>query len=326
MIILGAGMAGCLAGVLNPNAVIYERSRFKDDVPVHRAVLRFRTNKIAKICGMEFEKVIVRKSIYHDGKEYRTPTLKLANMYSRKVSGGYYSRSILNLEDVERYIAPENFHSILLGFCNDKIVYDSNVTRITGNSIWTTPGKKGERSGIPIISTLPMPVLLSVVCGMTYEKGVVFRKKKIRVMRFRLGNSDIFQTIYYPDPYLNVYRASIIRDLLIVECVNNGNFNVDIVLESFGLEMADVTYCDEGEQLGKIAPIPEEQRKELILKLTMAYNIYSLGRFSVWRNILLDDVYEDILKIRKLIDNPRYDTYLYSAIGDKNHEERKTES
>ena len=43
-------------------------------------------------------------------------------------------------------------------------------------------------------------------------------------------------------------------------------------------------------------------RKELIHRLSMEANVYSLGRFATWRNILLDDVVEDARRIQRMMD------------------------
>ncbi len=51
-------------------------------------------------------------------------------------------------------------------------------------------------------------------------------------------------------------------------------------------------------------------RKALLHHLTITHGIYSLGRFATWRNILLDDVYEDVFAIRKMIHQSHYDVNL----------------
>jgi hypothetical protein len=51
----------------------------------------------------------------------------------------------------------------------------------------------------------------------------------------------------------------------------------------------------------------EEIRKEFIFKTTVQNNIYSLGRFATWRNLIMDDVYKDIQVIKKLMNQSNYD-------------------
>ena len=57
---------------------------------------------------------------------------------------------------------------------------------------------------------------------------------------------------------------------------------------------------------GKLLPIEEKVRKEFILYLTQQYNIFSVGRFATWRQLLLDDIVDDI----NVIDNMVGDNYL----------------
>ena len=45
-----------------------------------------------------------------------------------------------------------------------------------------------------------------------------------------------------------------------------------------------------------------ETRKEFLYYLTREFNIYSLGRFATWKQIILDDVVDDANKIMKLIN------------------------
>jgi hypothetical protein len=42
-------------------------------------------------------------------------------------------------------------------------------------------------------------------------------------------------------------------------------------------------------------------------EMTTRFGIYSLGRFATWRNILLDDVLNDIFRIREMMNGTDYD-------------------
>ncbi len=328
MFILGAGLAGCIAGILNADADILEKATKPEEIPVHKALLRFRSDKIARICGIDFEKVTVRKVISLDRKQFREPTIRLANMYSRKVSNGYYERSILNLEDSVRYIAPENFHEILLRRCRHQIRYGAQVTRVSTEKI-TVDGSGLlylERNGEPVVSTLPMNIncrLLGMDCS-----GMTFSQSAIEVARLRIQNCNLYQTVYYPDPSFHIYRASIIKDLLIVEAIGapvdqkleDGSDALAIVLSDFGIGYPnDVDFADlqTFRQQGKISPVDNKKRKDLILRMTLEKNFYSLGRFSVWRNILLDDVFEDVLQIRRMLGQSSYDIRLADIKGEE---------
>lgn len=55
------------------------------------------------------------------------------------------------------------------------------------------------------------------------------------------------------------------------------------------------------QKFGKISPIDEQLRHSIIYNLTKQFGIYSLGRFSCWRQIMLDDVVKDVKKIENLL-------------------------
>ena len=52
MIILGAGMAGCIAGIVNKDAVIFEK--FSKPALNHQALLRFRDESVGDVVGIPF--------------------------------------------------------------------------------------------------------------------------------------------------------------------------------------------------------------------------------------------------------------------------------
>ena len=54
------------------------------------------------------------------------------------------------------------------------------------------------------------------------------------------------------------------------------------------------------QRFGKIEPIADDERKSLLFRITHEHGVYSLGRFATWRNILLDDVVDDIVAIKRL--------------------------
>ena len=112
---------------------------------------------------------------------------------------------------------------------------------------------------------------------------------------------------------MGVYRASISGDILIIESMNELDSNDRyFVFESFGLLTIENTHVlkDHKQERGKIGAIDEKIRKKIILDLTLKHNIFSLGRFATWRNIVLDDVYNDILVIKRLINKGSYDHHL----------------
>ena len=295
MIILGAGMAGCLAGVVNPSATILESS---DGLQInHKAVLRFRTDAVSKATGIPFKKVRVHKSIYSEGKHVPLNP-RLANYYSQKVLGIVSARSINNIDPCDRYVAPPDFHQQLISMCGSRIEYNSKVTEITDSAIQTTSSHI-PRDGSPIISTIPMPVLGRILHSDITSK-VNFNFKPILTSRYKVQDCDVHQTIYYPDLDTTVYRATLTGSDLIIESIRE-TFGISEVLDSFGIHKEVDPVCENHiQKYGKIQEIDSTIRRAFIHLATLKYRIYSLGRFATWRNILLDDVLDDLSFISRI--------------------------
>lgn len=327
MKILGAGMAGCLMGVLNPGAKIYEASEGLPDT--HKAVLRFRDDKISKATGIPFKKVKVYKTVWADGKE-RMLGPQWINQYSKKVTGRYQPRSIVNLDTVERYIAPSDFHHVLADMIGNNIHFNHAVNKITERAIYFDNAPSVDLvGGEPIISTVPMSIAAYITDNRVKDSNgedIVFSHQPITVTRFKVKDCDVYQTVYYPKDDTSVYRATLTGEDLILESIGDLSHNhVCNVLDSFGLLTTDLDIESDGayidldkhiqstQQYGKISPIDDKARREFMLKLTMEHNIYSVGRFACWRNILLDDVYEDNFKIRTMINSDPYSVFKEAA-------------
>ena len=89
--------------------------------------------------------------------------------------------------------------------------------------------------------------------------------------------------------------------------------------DDFGLRAKRLVDIKESEQeYGKIMPIDEHLRKRFIFEMTTKHNIYSVGRFATWRQLLLDDVVEDIQHIEQFIKgNSDYSRWMHSQKGIK---------
>ena len=321
MIILGAGLSGCIAGFINKDSILIESSKNKDNIRKHQAVLRFRSDNIGKITNIQFKKVKVIKSIWN-GKDC-LPTPRIISQYSKKVSNKYLIRSISNIDSVDRYIAPDNFHELLLKELDSRIVYDFKINSITKEHIMDN-GENGfngiiKRKNIePIISTLPINVNASFI-----NEHIVIDKNvtKIYVNTFTIKNCDMCATIYYPDENISIYRASVTGDKLIIESMDMlfDSSQLEYILYSFGIKIddisSDLTYENYCQQNGKMTNINEFDRQSIIAKLTLNHNIYSLGRFAVWKNILLDEVLDDLFIINKLISKNHYQLLKHQAKG-----------
>lgn len=299
-IIIGAGLAGALAGALTPNATLFEAGMANSIS--HNALLRFRTGKIGDALNIPFKAVTVRKGVVEGNHVYTESGLRQINQYSKKVIGRLTDRSIANLEPCTRFIAPEDFHRQLLDRCHGRVVFDHVVMSITAELFDGDVVRNG-----PIISTVPMPVLQRMTGHITEHE---FKHAPIFVERYRVESSEAHQTLYFPAPDMGIYRASLTGPLLIIEAVKAPTHEeVTHVLEMFGLSWADAIGMNSSHQrYGKILPIHDAERKKALLDFTLRFNIFSLGRFACWRNILLDDVYEDLFKIRSMMGLNFYDT------------------
>jgi hypothetical protein len=134
-----------------------------------------------------------------------------------------------------------------------------------------------------------------------------FEHTSIKVKRFRIPGADVFQTIYFPSPFTPVYRASITGDLLIIEATQEMSHSDFLDVErAFDIREAE-HLVDVEQRYGKIASVDEVWRKHFIHEMTARYNIYSLGRFGTWRNVLLDDIVNDISVIKRLIKSTPYE-------------------
>lgn len=298
MLIYGAGLAGLLAGNMLRSFKPTICEAQKELPNNHSALLRFRTEKVGTACAIPFKKVRVQKAIKYGDKTITEPNLFLSNMYSQKVTGSILSRSINNLAPVERFIAPHDLISQMARNCN--IEY---LAKLTIGDLEETREWEPHR---PIISTIPMPTLMKI---MKWKDVPEWPHRQIWTQTARIAspNCDVYQTIYYPDKMLSHYRISVIGNIVISEhsCEPESSIGPHIMtalIEDFGIQPEQLVDMKQSTQkYGKIEPINEELRKEFIFEMTSKHGIYSVGRFATWRQLLLDDVVEDIQHVEKFI-------------------------
>ena len=295
MKIYGAGIAGLLAGCHFQRATIFEAG--SEGQVQHKAVLRFRTPAVGDAVGIDFRKVRVHKGLWFDGKD-AAPSIKLANWYSKKVVGKLADRSIWNLDPADRYIAPEDFLAQLAERCAGRVVWNHPVTR-----------EEVFSSAEPAISTLPMSLMHKWLVeheGLLMPTEPEFKHAPIVVRRWHIPGADVFQTVYFPSPETTLYRASITGGLLIAEYIDDSD-DYDL-FPAFGLSAAECSPIEKvSQRYGKIAKIDDDWRKNFMFELTHRHQIYSLGRFGTWRNVLMDDVLHDIGVVKKLMNTTTYD-------------------
>jgi len=297
MKILGAGISGLIAASVFPQAEVYEAST-REKMVGHKALLRFRSTAVADAVGIDFRKVTVHKGLWSEGR-FVQPSILHANRYSLKVVGRLADRSVWKLDPVERFIAPEDFIDQLIERSGNRVNWGTSFDLV----------KPARLSNEPIISTIPM----NVMAGMMRVESPVFEYAQITVKRFRIRGADIFQSVYVSDPLTKCYRVSITGEILIAEWIGEETDNFNIAAP-FGLAMFELEELETTKQrYGKISPIDDKWRKAFILRMSNEHDIYSLGRFGTWRNILLDDVVKDIAVIKRLINDDAYGRSRHSA-------------
>lgn len=317
MKIIGAGMAGLLAANMLRRYSPYVQEAQASLPDNHGALLRFRSDAVARATGQNFKKVRVLKAIKgFDGQLRTTATLRESNKYSFKVTGEVMSRSVMNLEPSDRYIAPDDFIETMARGTNIGFE-DPLTTEQIAEQVLETP--------TPLISTIPMPLLMKIV---DWKDVPEFKYRGIWSVVAEITKPVInsYQTIYYPDaePY---YRASLTGGKLTVEFNSLGNsesffepkkvdWMIEEILNDFGIrpDLCTYTFKAKYQQYGKLLPIDEKARRSFILAMTDQYRIYSVGRFATWRQILMDDVVQDVERVQGWIsDRDDYSRALHSG-------------
>jgi hypothetical protein len=301
-----------------------------DDKPMkqtHFALLRFKTKDIEEETGITCEEVEIKKAIYFEGQIYNESNIKFDNLYSQKVTGKIQRRSICNLGTGKRYIPPVDFFDQLEKKCQKlsiNIECNSDIDlKVLTRAIIDNPSST-------YISTLPIINLYKFV----HQEEIKFDFEKVFVVELNIENCNVHQTIYYPSRVEEInqpaYRISLIGNNIKCEISAEtmkefwkDGFEFEKLLRnldsqiwnSFGIEIDEevveqliqtclydgVDKVIHEQKFGKISPINEQLRHSIIYNLTKQYGIYSLGRFSCWRQIMLDDVVKDVKKIENLI-------------------------
>lgn len=326
--ILGSGQTSMLAAIMLANRGY--QVEILDDKPIkqtHFALLRFKTKAIEEETGIKLEEVEIKKAIYFDGQIHNESNIKFDNLYSQKVTGKVQRRSIGNLGIGKRYIPPVDFFQQLEKKCEQ---LDINFRQIE------CIGLPAATQETYYISTLPMPKLYKRV----HDEEIKFDFEKVYVVEFNIENCNVHQTIYYPcNSSLKqpAYRISIVGNNIKCEISEESmkefhDYDVEFnpttfrfqqllenldtqIYESFGISIPEqlvesavndclyhgVDKVIKEQKFGKISPINEQLRHSIIYNLTKQFGIYSLGRFSCWRQIMMDDVVKDVKKIENLI-------------------------
>jgi hypothetical protein len=302
MHVIGAGLAGLLAGAMLRHKVtaIHEA---QDALPNnHSAVLRFRTPVVGEVLNIPFRKVRALKATH----PWQNPVAD-ALAYSAKTNGGYTLRSILSADGqmAERYIAPTDLIQQMANTLQTDIkfgvIVDAELMEMAKEQ--------------PVISTIPMPALMNIL---GWERSSEFRSRRGLNIVGTVEGANAYCSLYVPDPLLPFSRVSITGDQLIVECGEDFLNEVDAApemerpnmvrnallkaLHIMGLDGIELAYEAIPQRYAKILPIDEDERRAFIMWASTHYNVWSLGRFATWRpSLLLDDVVQDVRVIQRLI-------------------------
>ena len=299
--IIGAGLAGLLAGHAFPGVPILETSDAASLASAeHRALLRFRSEAVSHLTGIPFRRVRVRKGIWSEG-EFRRPDVRLANLYARKCLDRVVGeRSIWSIEAVDRWIAPENFPAMMREAMTARIQYGTAFDFVGRASL-----RARELAFGPVINTAPLSLIVGAL--LPPQDVPLLARAPIWTLRYRLPLADVHQTIYFPDHSSGTYRASMTGDVLIIE-LRTAPQDLDAagematICRAFGIDAAALEPLGSAAaRYGKIVELETSQRQALLAELTSSYAIYSLGRFATWRNVLLDDVVADADVIRRML-------------------------
>ena len=290
MIIIGAGMAGLLAGAMlrsDCDKIIEAQAELPHN---HSAVLRFRSTVVADTLNIPFKEVRVMKAV----QPWRNPVAD-AMAYSFKNTGTSSLRSITSAQgEIEtRYISPPDFVQRMADCVTAGIEF--------GRTMDAEHIK--AQVAVPVISTMPMPVLMDLLGWETTESFGSVNGTNIKAT---IDGMDAYFSLYVPDPAYPGSRISVTGTELTIECPNVGSIDVERVVaaacSSIGVaaERAEDVHTHR-QKYAKILPIDENHRRRFLLWATEHYNIYSLGKFATWRpGLLLDDVVNDVRVICRL--------------------------
>jgi hypothetical protein len=304
VIIIGDGLAGRIAhhamkSMLGKDDVIevYDARREDSVTENHHAVLRIRDPQTALYLGADIEEIEVTKGIFWNGDVLNEASVLHNNLYSKKLGNSLQNKSIRSLGACKRYLL-HNISKLDSVQRGKKFVGFADV----GEAIFedTDTGNMINVKYDAIISTIPMPMMLSM-------SGIAFKDKftchPIYVTTGKLMvKSDVHQTLYFPDPSMGAYRATIQGDKFIIESIGTNPKEYPFVFNGFGLYNEDYSVDKTVEQKnGKMILIDESNRKKHITKLTDEYNIFSFGRFAIWKPIRTDHLIPDIDRIKSMM-------------------------
>lgn len=311
--VIGAGMSGLLAAVMLRDDCVELIDKASSLPNNHHALLRFRSSVVGDVTNVPFKKVQAFSHVFSN-----VNPIADAFAYSKKVTGRYSFRSIMNIQQgtKERFIAPpdllQRWHKAVVNQAGTKISWSHDVRHYA-------PSMLDRNSDVKVISTIPMPDLMRMT---GWREIPEFEYQQIMVIEFDLNHCDAYVTGYFPwDDYVS--RASITGNKVIIEIpigsardeagtdqmaqmvMDNHRAIISNILSEFGIDSVDAGPNLEiyRQTYGKIVPIDDDLRKRFILYASEQFGIFSLGRFATWRpGLLMDDVVNDVRVIQRIAE------------------------
>lgn len=320
MIVLGAGMAGLLAAAIlrsSATSVLEAQSAIPNN---HSAVLRFRSEVVAQVLGIEFKAVDAMKTIH----PWSNP-LADALAYSVKTTGAPTLRSILTADNKlsRRFIAPPDLISQMVRSIHCPIHLSRSVT-----SEFLLGADRPQKA---VLSTIPMPTMMRLLQWPKAEDAAsLFRWSDGYNISFTVRGLDAYASLYVPAPYLEENRISITGNRVTIETSHPSMeasllshiideyendeaavlHRIDRALNTIGLtgegldgRLSDISVTRQ--KYSKILPVDESIRREFIMWASKEHSVYSLGRYATWRpGLLLDDLVNDVRVIQRISSSP----------------------
>jgi len=307
LVILGAGLSGHMAygffRGLSP--VVFDRKEeSRSFLSEHKAVMRFKEPYAGMLLGVQIEQVTVHKQVMMDGNLTDECSIRANNLYSRKVSDGLSARSLGELGRVKRYVICSE------EMPNNRFNYGFSLIAVTkGKLYFSTANSENPDCVVEYdmcISTIPIIYLAKLVKPMVFKDNSEseFGYVPIYTVSGELGfSSSLHQTIYYPDRDHSAYRATLEGKHIIIESLSElGSDELESILGNFGLFLPDVENLKRHRQeLGKLYSTRDDDRKNMIMCLTREFDIYSIGRYAIWKQVRSDDLVLDLRHVSKLM-------------------------
>jgi len=313
--IIGAGISGTMAAgaTSSLSPTLFEASSNKSCLENHEAVMRVRDPNVALLMGCDLDKIRVQKMAYIDGQLISESNITANNMYSMKTTGTIRNASIQNLGFCDRYLIRSK--DVLFPKCKVECNHRLKTvkTMVDFSLEFEVPGFQNEKSSpydicFPYdicISTIPLPVMLQIV-GIKIPEEIKFKTTSIHVGTSKLKTkSYVHQTIYFPQLRYKTYRATLEGNEFILEATDVvQNEELVFVLNTFNIKPEDMQsgwFKWTEQKNGKMTTIDGTIRRQLIWELTDKFNIFSLGRYAIWKPIRTDELLTDLNIIKKLI-------------------------